>query len=252
MIYLAISHLRRLSIKNFHLKYDFYFRLTIDEQVRSPIYFNPAINNRAPPSEWKPIELPADINGTESSWPPVWYLEREGPNNDPNIDDNESSTVVSVTSLSATETSTPYQGTTTHHFTDTATPLEENEIKKVSENLRTKISTAVLARLCLFQNICSQEKAQEYILESQIPSTTTERITTTNAPSKSRRPRKRNPVLVAQIRACMQDSKYCDTNTFNEQREMAIKRTTKENFVDNDDIIQRFVKYNHNIIIMRF
>ena len=173
----------------------------------------------------------------------MWYLEREGPKHVPNIDDYESSTVASVTSLSATETSTSSQGTTTSHIIETATPLEENEIKKVSEKPRTKISTAVLARLCLFQNICSQEKAQEYILESQIPSTTTERITTTNAPSKSRRPRKRNPVLVAQIRACMQDSKYCDTNTFNEQREMAIKETTNDNIVDNDDITQRFVKY---------
>ena len=173
----------------------------------------------------------------------MWYLEREGPKNVPNIDEHEASTVVSVKSLSATETSTSNQRTTIGHIVETATPLEENEITKVSEKLRTKISTAVLARLCLFQNICSQEKAQEYILESQIPLTTTERITTTNAPSKSRRPRKRNPVLVAQIRACMQDSKYCDTNTFNEQREMAIKGTTKDNIVDNDDIIQRFVKY---------
>ena len=173
----------------------------------------------------------------------MWYLEKEGRKNVPNIEEQEASTVVSVTSLSATETTTSNPGTTTRHIIETATPLEENEIKKVSEKLRTKISTAVLARLCLFQNICSQEKAQEYILESQIPSTTTERITSTNAPSKSRRPRKRNPVLVAQIRACMQDSKYCDTNTFNEQREMAIKDPTNDNIVDNDDIIQRFVKY---------
>ena len=115
----------------------------------------------------------------------MWYLEREGPKHIPNIDDYESSTVVSVTSLSATETSTSSQGTTASHIIETQTPLEENEIKKASEKQRTKISTAVLARLCLFQNICSQKKAQEYILESQIPSTTTERITTTNAPSKS-------------------------------------------------------------------
>ena len=89
-----------------------------------------------------------------------------------------------------------------------------------------------LADLCGYkpakQNFGSslEEDAEEYFQRQErlrrIVSTTTVR-TTTKSPVRTRRPRTRNPLLVAQLRACMQDSKYCNTDTFNHQHQMAMK-----------------------------
>ena len=101
------------------------------------------------------------------------------------------------------------------------------------EEPRTRVSTAALARLCLFQNVCSQEDAQDYFYQQRLIAglqrtlTTTAR-TTTATTVKTRRPRKRNPLLVAQLRACMQDSKYCNTDTFTHQHKLAMEGINPE------------------------
>ena len=213
----SIIRQRRLTVED---------EIGVPEQVRNPIYFDPAINNRAPPSEWKPLELPTNINGTEDSWPPVWYLERADQNNKVTSNSvkgmekttkppsSSSSTIVTTALESVSEGTTTTSPIQTVETTTGLDPVEKP---------RTRISTAALARLCLFQNVCSQEAAEDYF--RQIPSaiTTTTVRTTTKVPSKPRRPRKRNPLLIAQLRACMEDSKYCNTDSFNKQRRMALE-----------------------------
>ena len=207
----------------------------VPEQVRSPIYFDPSINNRAPPSEWKPVELPLEFNGTDNSWPPVWYLERAAQNNQIATDTaskKEEATESSLLASSTTETTllkSTNQETTSIKPNETSTDIFETTQISEPEKPRTRISTAALARLCLFENVCSQEAAKEYFRQIDFLATSTTTIrTTTKIPRTSRRPRKRNPLLVAQLRACMQDVKYCNTDTFNQQRHVAMEGVTED------------------------
>ena len=142
------------------------------------------------------------------------------------------SSINSLSSISSSTTSTSITTSTTTSQIETFETTEEAKIDtdiSTPEQPRTRVSTAALARLCLFQNICSQEDAEDYHRQlHQRRSTTTTIRTTTKAPVRTRRPRTRNPLLVAQLRACMQDSKYCNTNTFNHQHQMVMKSLNKE------------------------
>ena len=211
----------------------------VPEQVRSPIYFDPSINNRSPPSEWKPVELPSELNGTNSSWPPVWYLERSAENNQITTDAGhikEEATESSLVSSSTTETAlikSTTQDTTSSILSETSTEIVETTEFSEPEKPRTRISTAALARLCLFENVCSQDAAKEHFSKLEFlrllrSTTSTTTIRTTTTPRSFRRPRKRNPLLVVQLRACMQDVKYCNTDAFNQQRHVAMEGVTED------------------------
>ena len=189
------------------------------------------------------------MNGTDSSWPPVWYLERSAKKNEVSTQDVLEATP--ATESSFTSISSSISSTTAPNISEStmkiesAEPLEEIETTTnlvEPEKPRTRVSTAALARLCLFQNICSQEDAEEYFQRQErlrrIITTTTVR-TTTKRPVRTRRPRTRNPLLVAQLRACMQDSKYCNTDTFNHQHQMAMKGLHDKESTSNNTETQR-------------
>ena len=196
----------------------------VEEQVRSPIYFDPSVNNRAPPSEWKPAELSSDVNNTDNSWPPVWYLERTAHNNKitsaPGKETGKTtdSPIQSASTVANLLVVLPSHPTTIKPI-KTTTNLMTNSTELVPEKPRTRITTAVLARMCLFQNVCSNEEAEEYFRNFSTTTSPSTIRTSTNAPLKTtRRPRKRNRLLIAQVRACMQDKQYCNTNVFNKAR----------------------------------
>ena len=178
--------------------------------------------------------MPSDINGTDNSWPPVWYLERAAKNNKVTTENLTEAAPISESSLPPLDSILTFQERYKNKTNTKPDEIEEDvettTTTSQQEEPRTRVSTAALARLCLFQNVCNQEDAQEYFHQQLVSrtSTTTTARTTTKAPVKTRRPRKRNPLLVAQLRACMQDSKYCNTDTFNHQHKLAMEGIDQE------------------------
>ena len=188
-------------------------KISIPEEVRSPIDFDPSVNNREPPSGWKSFEVSSDINSTEQSLPPVWYLEKESENDNFGSASEFENSAPTYYPISSASTVSP----------ETSTDLIKTSNTLEARRPRAHITTAMLARLCLFENICSTEAAEEFFQMGEILNsdtlTTTIRSKTKPPDTTTSKPKNANPWLLAQIQACIQDPKYCNFNTFNEARE---------------------------------